>query len=133
MSPVHYATKGGTKVMLDKLRRFDVQATCAGVLSVLAVPPFLAAATLEIQRYNADLGQIVYGSRGLFLPVFLACVLISMALAAVGLLLGWNSAGQRRNDKPMRSWLGFFVGAGVLTFDVVLMIAFYMLRLEKPT
>ena len=57
-------------------------------------------------------------------------VLCSSLPAFVGFVLGWNSAGQRRNDKPMRSWVGFFVGGGVVTLDVVLMLAFYLLRLQ---
>ena len=52
--------------------------------------------------------------------------------AAPGCLLGFNSAGQRRNDKQARSWTGFFVGGAVLTFNLILVIALYMIRLEKP-
>ena len=119
---------------LGSLRRFDVQATYASVLAIISAAPALAAATLMWRRYNPELGQVVYGSGSRFLPVFLGIILISMLFSAVGLLLGWNSAGQRRNDKPARSWIGFFLGGGVLTFDLILLIAFYMLRLEleKP-
>jgi hypothetical protein len=120
-------------MIFDKLRRFDVQAHWAAMLSVVSVPPCVVAATLVIRRYHSDLGQIIYGSRGKFLPAFLVCALASMALAVVGLLLGWSSASQRRNDKPARSWIGFFLGCGVLSADVVMLIAFYMLRLEKPS
>ena len=119
---------------LGSLRRFDVQATYASVLAIISAAPALAAATLMLRRYNSELGQVVYGSGSRFLPVFLGIILVSMLFSAVGLLLGWNSAGQRRNDKPARSWIGFFLGGGVLTFDLILLIAFYMLRLEleKP-
>ena len=117
---------------LSSLRRFDVQATYAAVLSALSAGPAVLAGVLLLQRYNSELAQIIYGSKGKFLPTFLGCVLASMLLGGTGSVLGWNSAGQRRNDKPARSWLGFFLGGGVLTLDLVLILAFWMLRLEKP-
>ena len=117
---------------LDSLRRYDVQARCAFVLSLVSAPPFAAAAIATWQRYDNNLGQIVYGSVGYFVPAFLACVLLSMVPAALACVFGWSSAGQRRNDKQTRSWIGFFVGGTVLTFDVILLIALLMLRLEKP-
>ena len=117
---------------LDRLRRYDVQAGYAPVLSLVSVIPFLVAAGLAFRNYHSDLGQIVYGSRGVFLPLYAGCLLLSMMPAALGFLLGWSSAGQRRNDRPTRSWIGFFVGGGVLTFDLILAVAFLMLRLEQP-
>ena len=117
---------------LASLRRFDIQATYACILSVSGAVPTCLAAVLLLSRYNAELAQIIYGSKGLFLPVFLGCVVVSMLLGGVGFALGWNSAGQRRNDRATRSWVGFFLGGGVLTLDVILLLAFWMLRLEKP-
>ncbi len=112
------------------MRRYDVQATCGMAAALVSVVPALGGVALSIRNYDATLGQIVYGSSGLFLPAFLGCVAASALPAAVGFVLGWNSAGQRRNDKPGRSWVGFFVGGLVLTLDVILLIAFWMLRLE---
>lgn len=112
------------------LRRFDVQASYACVLSLVSVVPFAGAAALALRNYSHELGQIVYGKEGMWLPAFAACLLLSMAPSAVGMLLGWSSAGQRRNDRPVRSWVGFFVGGGVFTFDLILSIAFWMLRLQ---
>lgn len=117
---------------LGSLRRFDVQATYAGFLSVLSAVPALFAAAILLKRYNGELAQIVYGAKGMFVPAFLGCVLVSMLLAGIGCVLGWNSADQRRNDKSFRSWVGFFTGGGVLTLDIILLLAFWMLRLETP-
>ncbi|MEK6677662.1 MAG: hypothetical protein AABZ47_18665 [Planctomycetota bacterium] len=118
--------------MLTNLRRYDVQATYACGLAFFSALPCLAAAILTVQRYHHDLGQIVYGSKGMFLPGLLGCLLASMLLSGIGLLLGLNSAGQRRNDKPKRSWLGFFLGGSILSLNIILLLAFYMLRLERP-
>ncbi len=115
---------------LEHLRRYDVQASYACVLSLVSVAPLLGAAALAYRNYDHKLGQIIYGSEGFFLPAFCGCLLLSMAPSALGLLLGWSSAGQRRNDKPLRSWIGFFIGGSVLTFDLILLIALWMLRLR---
>jgi phosphoglycerol transferase MdoB-like AlkP superfamily enzyme len=118
--------------MIERLRRYDVQASYALTLAILSIFPFLLAAYLALSRYDSVLSRIIYGSRGKFVPVFAACVLLSLAAAGLAFLLGWNSAGQRRNDKSGRSWMGFFLGGLVATLDVVLLAAFVMLRLEKP-
>jgi len=118
-------------VGLGRLRLYEVQASYALALALVSVPPFLAAAGLMASRYHADLRVIVYGAGGRFAPALLGCLLASMVPAGCGFLLGWSSAGQRRNDKPARSWLGFFVGGGVLTLDLILVIAFFMLRMEQ--
>jgi len=116
-------------VGFEKLRRYDVQATWALFSAVLATAPFLAAAYLVFSRFDSVLGQIRYGSHGRFIPAFVGCVGLSGLLAMLGFILGWNSAGQRRNDKSRRSWTGFFLGGLIATLDIVLMIAFIKLRL----
>ncbi len=117
--------------MLDRLRRYDVQAGVAAGLSIASTVPFLGALWLVVTRYDGTLGQIVYGSQGRFLLAFVGCVLLSSAPGAVAFLLGWNSAGQRRNDKSTRSWIGFFLGGAVVTSNLILLIAFFMLRFEE--
>ena len=115
--------------MLGGLRRYDVQAKYAFGLAMVSIAPCLAALWLGWSRFKPDLGRIVYGSQGRFDVAIFGCVLLSMASAAVGFFMGWNSAGQRRNDQSARSWVAFFVGGGVLTLDLVVLIAFFMLHL----
>jgi len=117
----------------SRFRRFDVQATYALALSALSAMPCVGAALVLLMKYDSDLGQIVYGSGGKVVPVFLACVVLSLLPGFAGFLLGLSSAGQRRNEKQTRSWIGFFVGGTVCTVDVILVLAFVMLRLEVPT
>jgi len=117
-------------VGLEKLRRYDVQATWAIASAVAAAAPFFAAVYLAVSRFDGVLGQIRYGAQGRFVPVFLGCIALSGMLALLGFVLGWNSAGQRRNDHSRRSWTGFFLGGLIATLDLVLLIAFMRLRLE---
>jgi hypothetical protein len=117
---------------LEKLRRFDVQGKWALILSSASIPPFAAAVLVGLKNYDAALGQIVYGSAGRFVIAFLGCVAVSVLPATLGCALGWSSAGQRRNDRPGSSWFGFFVGGFIVTMDLILVIAFLMLRLKIP-
>jgi len=112
------------------LRRYDVQAKYAFSLAMVSILPSVGALWMGWSRFNPDIGRIVYGSQGRFLLAFAGCVALSTAPAALGFVLGWSSAGQRRNDQSNRSWIAFFVGGGVLTFNIVLLIAFFMLRLK---
>jgi len=115
---------------LENLRRYDVQAKYAFALAMVSIVPSVAALWMGWRRFDADLGRIIYGSQGRFVLAFVGCVLLSMAPAALGFIMGWSSAGQRRNEQSSRSWIAFFVGGSVLTLNVVLLIAFYMLRLK---
>ena len=117
---------------LGALRRYDVQAKWAACLSATSIVPFLGACWLVVTRYQPDLRQIVYGAEGRFLSAFLGCLLLSIVPAGVAFLLGLSSAGQRRNDRPGRAWLGFFLGGFIATMNIVLLLAFWFLRLEKP-
>ena len=114
------------------LRRYDVQANYGFVLSLVSVIPLLGAAWLASRNYQHELGQIVYGSKGIFLPAFLGCLILSAGPSAVGFWLGLSSADQRRNDRSARSWIAFFIGGGVLTLNLILLAAFLMLRLQQP-
>lgn len=117
---------------LSALRRYDVQATYAVRCAVISLLPVLVATALAIRNYENELGQIVYGSKGIFLPLFLGCIAISTLIGSIGFVLGWNSSDRRRNDKPKQSWTGFFIGGSVLTLNAVLLLAFWMLRLQQP-
>jgi len=114
-------------------RRFEVQARLGLYLAVAAAVPFLVAAYLVVTRFKPELGQIVYGSGGKFLPAFFGMVIASMLPSFVGFALGLNSAGQRRNEATSQAWLGFFIGGVILTLNIILVLAFMMLRFKLPT
>jgi len=118
--------------VLGSLRRYDVQGQWAFALTMIALAPCAVALWLGLRNFDATMGRIIYGSQGRFLPAFVACVLLSLGPAGVAFVLGLNSAGQRRNIHSQRSWLAFFVGGAIFTLDLILLIAFYMLRLERP-
>jgi len=115
----------------DSLRRFDVQARYAAAMALGSILPMVAAVTIVMRNYNGDLRQIVY-RQNTYVVALLACLGVSAFLGIVASILGFNSADQRVNDKPKLSWLGFFLGVGVVTLDVLILVAFVMLRLQQP-
>lgn len=116
--------------MFERFRRYEVQAIWSIGLAFISLGPMAAAAWLARRNYNGQLGRIVFGSDGFFLPSFAGCVLASMILAFIGFALGWSSAGQARNDRSAASWAGFFLGGTALSGNIILLLALYMLRLK---
>lgn len=116
--------------MFERFRRFEVQAVWAIALALISLGPAVTAAWLARRNYDDQLGRIVYGSDGFFLLTFAGCVLASLAISFLGFALGWNSAGQARNHRSSASWAGFFLGGAALSANIVLLLAFFMLRLK---
>lgn len=118
---------------LPSLRRYDVQARVGLWTSIVAALPLLAAALQSYLRYDHQLRAIQYGQQGRFKMAFLVCVVLAMMLSVIGLGLGFNSAGQRRNKEQHKSWLGLFIGTAVLSFSIILFFAFQKLKFEIVT
>ena len=69
----------------SRFRAAEVKASYAFVLSVISWIPCAAATMLAYRNYDPTLGQIIYGSTGRFVPVFVGCVLLSMARRVAGI------------------------------------------------
>lgn len=115
------------------LRRYDVQARFAFYTSLAAVLPFLAALAASFKRYDHQLRAIQFGEGGVFRAAFLVCIALASSLSVLGIVLGFSSAGQRRNKEQGKSWAGFFIGTAVLSVTIVLFFAFRMLKFEIIT
>lgn len=118
--------------MMGRFRQSETQARYAYTCAILSAIPCAAAAALAWRNYDPVLGQIRYGASGNWLVAFAAAALAGMALGAIGFALGWSSLLRPRNERPGRSWIGFFLGGTVLTVCLILLLAFYMIRLEHP-
>lgn len=111
------------------LRRVEVQAAWALKLAVLALLPLGVAAWQLVIRYDPEMRGVRYGARSWLLPAMLVCLGAAVALSFIGALLGYNSADHRRNDRPGRSWAGFFVGVAGATIGIIALIAFWLLKI----
>lgn len=111
------------KVPKFSLRRFDTQARVGLALAIMAA---CGLAVLVFGVFQHRDGWTPYYGPTRRLAV-LGLGMVTLLLAAGGFGLGFNSAGQRRNDKPRLSWLGFFLGATVMCLTLIL-LCYFILR-----
>jgi hypothetical protein len=104
------------------LSRHDTQARVCVVVSLASCVALAGLAFLVLHHLDRSEWIITYGKQRRMVVQMAAA--FTLLLAAIGFGMGLNSAGQRRNDKPILSWIGFFVGAGVICFVGVLMFLF---------
>ena len=104
------------------LRRYDTQARVSAIFALASI------LTLIVMTYFVFRGTewsefVIYYGRNRKPIVYLAAA-VNLFMATVAFGLGFNSAGQRRNDKQQLSWIGFFVSAGVIVMTFVLLYMF---------
>ncbi|UCD27533.1 MAG: hypothetical protein JSV03_10480 [Planctomycetota bacterium] len=105
-------------------RRYDTQARLSVVIALASVATMLILAFFVFRHINWPEFLIYYGKNRR--PAIYMVTALTMLLAVIGFGLGYNSAGQRRNDKQQLSWLGFFISAGVMCLTLVLFFIFHL-------
>ena len=105
------------------LRRFEDQAKASVVLGIVACVGLVVQAIMVFRHIDTNEWAIMYGNpTRKYLVMITTAISLLVGVAALG--LGYNSAGQRRNEKPQLSWTGFFLGAGVICFAVIFFVVF---------
>ncbi len=103
------------------LRKYETQARVSVAAALASIVPLGALAFFILQPLDSDL-FIYYGAkRGI---AIYGAGLLALSLAGAGFAFGLNSAGQRRNDVPRMSWLGFFLSALIITITLMLLLFF---------
>lgn len=113
---------GRPSVANFSLRRYDTQARVSVALSIASCVTLVATAFFTLRYLDWSEYTVYYGPVRRLLILGAGAATLALSLAALG--LGLNSAGQRRNDKPKLSWLGFFIGAGVFSLAIILLFLF---------
>jgi FtsH-binding integral membrane protein len=116
-------------VAIGSFRRYDVQAKWSVILSTASVAVLLAVLGLLLRNYHSQIGRIMFGNP-LYQMVVMGGMAVTMLLSGVGLMLGLSSAGQRRNERQKQSWTGFFLGTAVLSLTIIMLAAFWILRMQ---
>lgn len=111
------------------LRRFDVQAKYALVISMSATLGVLALLVLIFRNFRIAEVAVVYGGKSMFAPAVFVVTALTLLVAATGAMLGFNSAGQKRNPFNKRSWTAFFVGTATASATIILFGVFWFCRL----
>jgi Na+/H+-dicarboxylate symporter len=113
---------------MTNFRKFDVQARWSLLFSSFAAFCVICIVGLIFRNWNSQLQSIAFGHGTMFQKVIFFIFVVSVLASLFGLALGWNSAGQKRNDKQKASWIGFFLGTAALSITIVCAYAFMTLR-----
>lgn len=107
------------------LRRYETQARVSTVIAAVSAVALLGLAFLVLRHMDFG-GQyvITYGPKRRMAVLGMGAV--TMLLSAIAFGMGYSSAGQRRNEKPVLSWIGFFGGAGIFCLCALLLILFQL-------
>jgi len=106
------------------LRRYETQARVSMFVGIASCLCLLALAVLVF--HNADWSEwVIYYARPWRRQIVFLAGAVTLLAAVTALGFGFNSAGQRRNTRPRESWLGFFLGAGVVCLALVLLFIFH--------
>lgn len=106
------------------LRRYDTQARMSVIFGMLSALGILALGVLVFHNFDFSEMAIPYARPWRRQVVFLTAA-VTLGIATTALGFGFNSAGQRRNERPRESWIGFFVGAGCICLALALLFLFH--------
>ena len=99
-------------------------------LGVLALLAALAVGGLLARNYKPEIRQIVYGQGSNYILLIIGGLGVALLAAGAGFMLGFNSAGQKRNTQPRLSWTAFFLNAAVIALTLSLALVFYLMKFE---
>ena len=75
------------------LRRFDTQAKASWIVSLAAAAGVVVLVFLAGRNLDTELRVIRFSPDSMYKPLYLGICAVTMLLAVVGLVLGFNSAG----------------------------------------
>ena len=114
--------------MAFKIKTYEGQAKLSVILAVIGGFFALVALGGILRNFDPSTGWVRYGTKGIFMPALGGCLMLALALAAIGFFVGLNSAGQRRNKRSRLSWTGFFLNALVIMFALCAGVFFLFTR-----
>jgi hypothetical protein len=111
-----------------KLDSYENQALLSVALCVVGAISAAALAFFVLGAYEPDLG-VRFQAGGRRWYAIIAASALALASSAIGLVVGFNSAGQKSNKLNERSWAGFFLNAGVFTAALCVFVFFWLMKL----
>ncbi len=114
--------------MAVKTNVYETQATWSVILGAVASLAMLAAAAAVLQKFQLDDFEIVLRAGGGRYYAILGAIGLAGAASLIGSLIGFSSAGHKRNKKSNLSWMGFFVNAVVMTLTLCLFVFFWLTK-----
>ncbi len=114
-------------------RLYDTQATTGVVVGIAAIGCLAALMYCSVGRgLDLDQGVIAYSPKSPWGQyrnyMVMGLTAVSLVLGTAAGLLGFNSLGQKRNNRQARSWLGLAMGAFVDALAPVFFLAWWILK-----
>lgn len=119
---------------LPNFRLYTVQATASLVAALLGLLTIAMLTWFVFHNFDFHEKVVHYnpeaGFGALRRPMVIVSTGAAMLIGVAAGVLGFNSLGQKRNDRQGRSWLGMMIGAAVLAFAPILFYAWQ--RFSEP-
>ncbi len=119
---------------LPNFRLYDTQALFGAVLAILALLVLPVLLVLIFKNFDTQQNVIWInpGSKGFGKyrePLVLVASAVIVLLGAIGGILGFNSLGQKRNNRQGLSWIGLAFGALSIVLAALSLVAWMQLKL----
>ncbi len=119
---------------MPNFRLYDTQATFGATLGVLGLLAIFALGVLVFKNFDTQQKVIWYNpaSKGLTRfrePAVLAVAAATVLIGGVAGVLGFNSLGQKRNNRQGMSWLGLALGALSIVLAALALVAWMRMRI----
>lgn len=119
---------------MPNFRLYDTQATFGATLGVLGLLSIFALGVLVFKNFDTQQKVIWYNpaSKGLTRfrePAVLAVAAGTVLIGGVAGVLGFNSLGQKRNNRQGMSWLGLALGALSIVLAALALVAWMRMRI----
>ncbi len=119
-------------VKFPNFRLHETQAKLSIILAVIGLASLGILGVFVFKNFRMESNVILVGTQGTFgkirQPGVFGFTALTLVVAAIGALLGFNSLGQKRNKKQSFSWIGMFAGATIAALAVVFFIAWTSLK-----
>lgn len=113
---------------LNRARQYELQALWSVILGAVGGLAALAAAAFVLTAFDFGNFVILYSPKGFRFLAILGSVGVACLASAIGLAIGFNSAGQRLNKKSGLSWMGFFLSASVFVLAMCVFVLFWLTK-----
>jgi len=125
---------------MPNFRLYDTQATFGATLGVLGLLSIFVLGVLVFKNFDTRQKVIWYNptSKGMTRfrePAVLAVTAATVLVGAIAGALGFNSLGQKRNNRQGMSWLGLALGALSIVLAALALLAWMRMRIPiiSPT
>lgn len=114
--------------MSVKMNIYESQAFWSVVLAAVGGITFLGAAGMILPKFEREDFEVVMRAGGGRFYAILGAFFVAGAASLLGSLLGFSSAGHKRNKKSGMSWAGFFINALVMAVTLSLFAFFWFAK-----